>query len=155
KLAVIGCIVNGPGESKHCDIGISLPGTGEQPAAPGFIDGQKVTTLRGEGLADEFKQIVEDYVARRYGGGVAGWSGLLAAPDKYPGGLAQRVCCTAVAVERGTGFLGQVLRLAPCRINAEQRDERSLPGLAVLSGTFADLRRVAFLVEQVVGNLEG
>ena len=71
KLAVMGCIVNGPGESKHSDIGISLPGTGEQPAAPVFIDGQKVTTLRGEGLADQFKQIVEDYVARRYGGGVA------------------------------------------------------------------------------------
>lgn len=67
KVAVMGCIVNGPGESKHADIGISLPGTGEAPAAPVFIDGKKAMTLRGTGIAREFKQIVEDYVARRYG----------------------------------------------------------------------------------------
>jgi (E)-4-hydroxy-3-methylbut-2-enyl-diphosphate synthase len=67
NLAVMGCIVNGPGESKHADIGISLPGTGEAPSAPVFIDGKKAMTLRGPGLADEFKAIVEDYVARRWG----------------------------------------------------------------------------------------
>jgi (E)-4-hydroxy-3-methylbut-2-enyl-diphosphate synthase len=69
NLAVMGCIVNGPGESKHADIGISLPGTGEAPAAPVFIDGRKAMTLRGPNIAAEFKAIVEDYVARRYGEG--------------------------------------------------------------------------------------
>jgi len=69
KVAVMGCIVNGPGESKHADIGISLPGTGEAPAAPVFIDGEKALTLRGEGIAEEFQAIVDGYVARRYGGG--------------------------------------------------------------------------------------
>jgi (E)-4-hydroxy-3-methylbut-2-enyl-diphosphate synthase len=68
NVAVMGCIVNGPGESKHADIGISLPGTGETPAAPVFIDGQKAMTLRGEGIAAEFKKIVEDYIERRFGG---------------------------------------------------------------------------------------
>jgi (E)-4-hydroxy-3-methylbut-2-enyl-diphosphate synthase len=63
----MGCIVNGPGESKHADIGISLPGTGEAPTAPVFIDGKKAMTLRGANIAAEFKTIVEDYVARRYG----------------------------------------------------------------------------------------
>ena len=67
NLAVMGCIVNGPGESKHADIGISLPGTGEAPVAPVFIDGKKAMTLRGANIAAEFKAIVEDYVARRYG----------------------------------------------------------------------------------------
>ena len=67
KVAVMGCIVNGPGESKHADIGISLPGTGETPAAPVFIDGEKAMTLRGEGIATEFHKIVEDYIERRYG----------------------------------------------------------------------------------------
>jgi (E)-4-hydroxy-3-methylbut-2-enyl-diphosphate synthase len=67
NLAVMGCIVNGPGESKHADIGISLPGTGEAPAAPVFIDGKKAMTLRGANIAAEFKDIVESYVARRYG----------------------------------------------------------------------------------------
>jgi len=66
NLAVMGCIVNGPGESKHADIGISLPGTGEEPAAPVFIDGKKAMTLRGPGIAEEFKKIVDDYVASRY-----------------------------------------------------------------------------------------
>ena len=65
-LAVMGCIVNGPGESKHADIGISLPGTGESPAAPVFIDGQKAMTLRGDNIAHEFVGVVEDYVARKY-----------------------------------------------------------------------------------------
>ena len=69
KVAVMGCIVNGPGESKHADIGISLPGTGEQPTAPVFIDGKKAMTLRGAGITTEFKAIVEAYVAKRYGGG--------------------------------------------------------------------------------------
>ena len=67
KVAVMGCIVNGPGESKHADIGISLPGTGEAPAAPVFIDGEKALTLRGEGIAQEFHQIVERYIERRFG----------------------------------------------------------------------------------------
>jgi (E)-4-hydroxy-3-methylbut-2-enyl-diphosphate synthase len=66
-VAVMGCIVNGPGESKHADIGISLPGTGEAPAAPVFIDGKKAVTLRGPGAAAEFKQMVLDYIERRYG----------------------------------------------------------------------------------------
>lgn len=67
KVAVMGCIVNGPGESKHADIGISLPGTGEAPAAPVFIDGQKAMTLRGENIVAEFHQIVENYVEKRFG----------------------------------------------------------------------------------------
>jgi (E)-4-hydroxy-3-methylbut-2-enyl-diphosphate synthase len=67
KVAVMGCIVNGPGESKHADIGISLPGTGEAPAAPVFIDGEKALTLRGEGIVQEFHKIVESYVERRFG----------------------------------------------------------------------------------------
>jgi (E)-4-hydroxy-3-methylbut-2-enyl-diphosphate synthase len=67
NVAVMGCIVNGPGESKHADIGISLPGTGETPAAPVFIDGKKAMTLRGEGIARDFEKIVEDYVAKRFG----------------------------------------------------------------------------------------
>ena len=66
-IAVMGCIVNGPGESKQADIGISLPGTGETPAAPVFIDGQKVLTLRGEGIADEFKEVLAGYIKRRFG----------------------------------------------------------------------------------------
>jgi len=69
KVAVMGCIVNGPGESKHANIGISLPGTGETPTAPVFIDGAKAATLRGPGIGAEFKQIVADYVERTYGGG--------------------------------------------------------------------------------------
>ena len=69
KVAVMGCIVNGPGESKHADIGISLPGNGEAPAAPVFIDGEKAMTLRGEGIATEFQALVESYVQRRYGSG--------------------------------------------------------------------------------------
>ncbi len=67
KVAVMGCIVNGPGESKHADIGISLPGTGEAPAAPVFIDGEKAMTLRGEGIVEEFHRLVEDYIERRFG----------------------------------------------------------------------------------------
>ena len=67
NFAVMGCIVNGPGESKHADIGISLPGTGEQPAAPIFIDGAKAMTLRGPNIANEFKDIVEDYIEKRFG----------------------------------------------------------------------------------------
>ena len=67
NVAVMGCIVNGPGESKHADIGISLPGTGETPAAPVFIDGQKAMTLRGPGIAGEFKALVTDYIEKRFG----------------------------------------------------------------------------------------
>ena len=68
-VAVMGCIVNGPGESKHADIGISLPGTGEQPTAPVFIDGKKAATLRGPTLTADFKQMVVDYIERRFGHG--------------------------------------------------------------------------------------
>jgi (E)-4-hydroxy-3-methylbut-2-enyl-diphosphate synthase len=67
KVAVMGCIVNGPGESKHADIGISLPGTGEAPAAPVFIDGEKRLTLRGEGIATEFQALVDKYIRDRFG----------------------------------------------------------------------------------------
>jgi len=69
NVAVMGCIVNGPGESKHADIGISLPGTGESPAAPVFIDGKKATTLRGPNIADDFKAMVADYIEQRFGKG--------------------------------------------------------------------------------------
>jgi len=67
NVAVMGCIVNGPGESKHANIGISLPGSGESPAAPVFVDGEKVRTLRGDHIAEEFQQIVDDYVKSHYG----------------------------------------------------------------------------------------
>ncbi len=70
-LAVMGCVVNGPGESRHAHIGISLPGTGEAPAAPVFIDGEKAVTLRGEGIAGEFVRIIDDYVDRRFAAGTA------------------------------------------------------------------------------------
>ena len=69
SVAVMGCIVNGPGESKHANIGISLPGTGETPAAPVFIDGRKVATLRGADVADQFKQMVADYIEQKFGAG--------------------------------------------------------------------------------------
>ncbi len=74
-FAVMGCIVNGPGESKHADIGISLPGTGEQPAAPVFIDGKKAMTLRGPAIATDFKAIVEDYIEKRFGAGASAANG--------------------------------------------------------------------------------
>ena len=67
QVAVMGCVVNGPGESKHADIGISLPGTGETPSAPVFIDGKKAATLKGAGIADEFKAMVGDYIGKRFG----------------------------------------------------------------------------------------
>lgn len=69
SVAVMGCIVNGPGESKHANIGISLPGTGETPAAPVFVDGQKVATLRGADVADQFKAMVADYIEKKFGAG--------------------------------------------------------------------------------------
>jgi (E)-4-hydroxy-3-methylbut-2-enyl-diphosphate synthase len=65
-VAVMGCVVNGPGESKHANIGISLPGTGERPVAPVYVDGEKTVTLKGERIAEEFKLLVEDYVQRKY-----------------------------------------------------------------------------------------
>ena len=67
KVAVMGCIVNGPGESKHADIGISLPGTFEEPKAPVYMDGKLLKTLKGDGIVPEFIEILNDYVARRYG----------------------------------------------------------------------------------------
>jgi (E)-4-hydroxy-3-methylbut-2-enyl-diphosphate synthase len=67
RVAVMGCIVNGPGESKHADIGISLPGSGEAPVAPVYIDGMKAATLRGDHIAEEFHRIVESYIERRFG----------------------------------------------------------------------------------------
>jgi (E)-4-hydroxy-3-methylbut-2-enyl-diphosphate synthase len=66
-LAVMGCVVNGPGESKHANIGISLPGTGEAPIAPVFVDGEKVATLRGETIATDFKRLVDEYIVQHYG----------------------------------------------------------------------------------------
>ena len=66
NLAVMGCIVNGPGESKYADIGISLPGTGENPSAPVFVDGEKTVTLKGDNIAEDFKKIVDDYVKNKY-----------------------------------------------------------------------------------------
>nr|MDQ2696045.1 flavodoxin-dependent (E)-4-hydroxy-3-methylbut-2-enyl-diphosphate synthase [Pseudomonadota bacterium] len=66
-VAVMGCVVNGPGESRHANIGISLPGTGEVPVAPVYVDGQKTVTLKGERIAEEFQRIVDDYVVRNYG----------------------------------------------------------------------------------------
>ena len=71
KVAVMGCIVNGPGESKHADVGISLPGTGEAPAAPVFIDGEKALTLRGHNIAAEFRVVVENYIEKRFGASAA------------------------------------------------------------------------------------
>ncbi len=68
-LAVMGCVVNGPGESKHADVGISLPGTGEAPAAPVFVDGEKFTTLRGDNIAGDFKALLDNYIQNRYGRG--------------------------------------------------------------------------------------
>ncbi len=68
-VAVMGCVVNGPGESKHADIGISLPGSGERPVAPVYVDGEKTVTLKGDRIAEEFQQIVDDYVRTRYGDG--------------------------------------------------------------------------------------
>ena len=67
SVAVMGCVVNGPGESRHANIGISLPGTGEQPVAPVYEDGARTVTLKGDRIAEEFMQRVEDYVQRRYG----------------------------------------------------------------------------------------
>jgi (E)-4-hydroxy-3-methylbut-2-enyl-diphosphate synthase len=69
RVAVMGCVVNGPGESKHADIGISLPGTNEYPVAPVYVDGAKTVTLKGERIAEEFQAIVEDYVKKRYASG--------------------------------------------------------------------------------------
>ncbi len=69
QVAVMGCVVNGPGESKLADIGISLPGSGERPVAPVYVDGEKTVTLKGERIAEEFQALVETYVARRYGVG--------------------------------------------------------------------------------------
>ena len=67
-LAVMGCVVNGPGESRHANIGISLPGTGEAPSAPVFVDGEKTVTLRGDNIAHEFVALIDDYVDRKYAG---------------------------------------------------------------------------------------
>ncbi|HEY9146402.1 MAG TPA: flavodoxin-dependent (E)-4-hydroxy-3-methylbut-2-enyl-diphosphate synthase, partial [Thiobacillus sp.] len=67
QVAVMGCVVNGPGESKHANIGISLPGTGEVPVAPVYVDGEKTVTLKGERIAADFQAIVEDYVRSHYG----------------------------------------------------------------------------------------
>ena len=67
KLAVMGCVVNGPGESKHANIGISLPGTFEEPKAPVYVDGHLITTLRGDTIVEEFKVILDEYVEKRYG----------------------------------------------------------------------------------------
>ena len=94
NVAVMGCIVNGPGESKHADIGISLPGTGEAPAAPVFVEGKKVTTLRGPGASADFKRMVLDYIERRFGRDGLGRDGL--GPDGLgQGDLGQETSRTA------------------------------------------------------------
>ena len=67
KVAVMGCVVNGPGESKHADVGISLPGTGEEPKAPVYVDGRLMTTLKGPAIADEFMVLVNEYLQTKYG----------------------------------------------------------------------------------------
>jgi (E)-4-hydroxy-3-methylbut-2-enyl-diphosphate synthase len=77
----MGCVVNGPGESRHANIGISLPGTGEAPSAPGFVDGEKTVTLRGENIANEFVALIDAYVERRDG---------TAAPERDAAGQAAR-----------------------------------------------------------------
>jgi (E)-4-hydroxy-3-methylbut-2-enyl-diphosphate synthase len=69
-VAVMGCVVNGPGESKHANIGISLPGTGEMPTAPVFVDGRKAATLRGPNIAADFEKMVADYIEQRFGQGI-------------------------------------------------------------------------------------
>jgi (E)-4-hydroxy-3-methylbut-2-enyl-diphosphate synthase len=66
-VAVMGCVVNGPGESRNANVGISLPGSGERPVAPVYVDGEKTVTLKGNRIAEEFQEIVDDYVSRRYG----------------------------------------------------------------------------------------
>ena len=91
SLAVMGCIVNGPGESKHADIGISLPGTGEEPAAPVFIDGKKAMTLRGPNIAEEFHRIVDEYVDTHYERRQAGQ------PEAAQAGRAEHVVPPAAA----------------------------------------------------------
>ena len=86
RVAVMGCVVNGPGESKHADIGISLPGTFEEPVAPVFIDGRLDRTLRGDGLVEEFKRILDDYVERRFPeAGQAAWPELRPQPPPVHG----------------------------------------------------------------------
>jgi len=80
KVAVMGCIVNGPGESKQADIGISLPGTGEAPAAPVYINGEKRLTLRGDAIAQEFQTIVENYIHDRFGDATAGQTSISTTP---------------------------------------------------------------------------
>jgi (E)-4-hydroxy-3-methylbut-2-enyl-diphosphate synthase len=97
NVAVMGCIVNGPGESKHADIGISLPGTGEAPTAPVFVDGKKVATLRGAGIAGEFKDMVSTYVETRYGACPAvrpgsEWARLPAGADRSMAGATEAAC---------------------------------------------------------------
>ncbi len=84
-VAVMGCVVNGPGESRHADIGISLPGTGEVPAAPVYVDGERTVTLKGDTIAEEFKAIVENYVARRFGREAGGQ------PARRPGVVARHL----------------------------------------------------------------
>ncbi|MSQ70620.1 MAG: flavodoxin-dependent (E)-4-hydroxy-3-methylbut-2-enyl-diphosphate synthase [Betaproteobacteria bacterium] len=82
RVAVMGCVVNGPGESKHANIGISLPGSGERPVAPVYVDGEKTVTLKGTAIAEDFQKIIEDYVSRRYG--LGGTGGRSAEPDPGP-----------------------------------------------------------------------
>jgi (E)-4-hydroxy-3-methylbut-2-enyl-diphosphate synthase len=90
SVAVMGCVVNGPGESKHSDIGISLPGTFEEPKAPVYIDGEHYTTLKGEGLVEEFKGLVMAYVERRYGAGASAGAGTEAGAEAGAGAEASR-----------------------------------------------------------------
>ena len=108
RVAVMGCVVNGPGESKHADIGISLPGTFEEPVAPVFVDGKLDRTLRGEGLVDEFEAILEEYVERRFavaGEAVPASRAWPPRPDRRPAGRRDRRSPSALA-----GVIGRQLR---------------------------------------------
>src|SRR5690606_16375421 len=94
-VAVMGCVVNGPGESRHADIGISLPGTGEVPSAPVYVDGERTVTLKGDHIAEEFQAIVENYVARRYGQEQG------AEPPRRPGVVSRQTNRIHVRIQEG------------------------------------------------------
>ena len=117
NVAVMGCIVNGPGESKHADIGISLPGTGEQPTAPVFIDGKKAMTLRGPTVSADFQKIVIDYIERRFGtgGGRANRGGIAAGRQRHAHRFSRVNSAAALFSSRSHPGLG--LGINGCQIN--------------------------------------
>ena len=150
QLAVMGCIVNGPGESKHADIGISLPGTGELPAAPIFIDGKKAMTLRGEDISQQFKDIVENYV--RSAGADARY---FRRATMKRAASAQQVGLGAIGREGRDGFIHEAACLAPRAIQPQKVDEGRLAHALVLLRRLAERLRGRLHVEDVVGDLEG